>query len=185
MEIDFRVHPTGEYIMLKIEAPVNLPSEGNENPEKILINKVAIQSYENYTVSYPEEPEYEIEINEDYFARRVDLDFIKKTGLYYLYIQLSSEQESCSDCHTPPVIAAVDLHSLYNIAVNSLKKIDCNSCNSQEYDRLVDLIVKHEIFERALKICDFSTANQLWCDIIKYDWDKGRCRDSLYSKNRT
>lgn len=181
MEIDFRVHPSGEYLMLRVEAPLNLTDESGT----FTINKLAIQSHLNYTTSYPENPEYEIEVGESYFARRIDLDFIQKTGLYYLYIELFEDEELCCDKDKHRLISvAVDLHSLYNIAINSLKRIDCDSCDSREYDRLLDLIVKHEIFERAVKICDYSTANGLWCDIIGYDWKKGRCRESSYSKNR-
>lgn len=177
----FRVSPVGDCLELWIELP------NNEENKSYYIDKIAIQSHDNFSELYPKEPEIELSTdathnlkitNNRKVTKRLffnDLD-LKETGLYFLYVQLAkipTEFDTSTTHPESPLISyAIHLSSLYNLVTENINEIMKQRCGA-DISYIADIYLKKSILEQSLQLKIYYVAIKLWDNIIAKDVEIG------------
>jgi len=187
--INFRVSPIGDSLELWVEVP-----EGS-NYDDILIDKIAIQNHQNYTVGYPIIPQVELTLSHPLDDLKIidqkkvvkvikfkDLGQLgfQNTGLFFMYVWhtgLPAIDTPCCCIKNPAIAVAANLYPIYNKAIKLLNDYN-NKCNSNNKALLIDIYLKKQMFLTAIELEDYSTAIHIWDNFVFPEVVDGNCLNS-------
>ena len=145
----------------------------------VYLEKVAIVQYDRFTIDYPEEKDIIIEFKDNSLPDKKEIKmsissaaFDFERYFYFVYIKTTGQPISTTGeeiyCNSDLVISvAANLLPLYHTKIKLLKEY-VKTCGKNE-QLIIDIILKEEIFKNAIVLGEFSTAIQIWDDLLNYD----------------
>lgn len=176
----------GDSVIINIEIP------NTEGYEDLYITKIAIQDHLNYTVSYPNTPQFEMNSTLDYpykidNAKEVKIEIpiedikllstFKDTGMLFVYVYqngVPGPNLPCGEDFEYKVIGAINTFNVYNLVSKIINRAN-GKCDSESKAELLDLYWKLSSIELALKHGDYINAIELYNSMLYQDLKKGGC----------
>lgn len=168
----FRVSPLGDSLEIVIEL------SNTQNSFGYYIEKIAIQSHDNFTEGYPEFPEVELEpnaigdlqiTNNRKVTKRLlfkDIS-LRKTDFYFLYIKINKYTGGLG-AESVVILPTAFFNSVYSLVIGNIKAVLDEDC-SVDTSYISDIYLKMGIFNQALELEDYFTAIELWDNILQND----------------
>lgn len=183
----FRVADDGDSLEFLIDIP------DNEGYEDLTIDKIAIQDHLHYTVGYPPVPQIELtpggispfditnnkKVMKVLFIKDMGItsDFTD-TGMFFLYISqagVPGEIVSCEDSKSLYKAVAISNSPIYNKVIKLIEKMNGHCPDNSVRKELVDITWKREAFRQAINLEEYTTAIQIYNDLLFPDIKEGDC----------
>jgi hypothetical protein len=183
------ISPNGENLILNIEIP-EFPGY-----EDLSISKIAIQDHLNYTIGYPEDPQFEMNPSQETpyiidtekkVIKFLNLDNIfkssklKNTGLFYIYIYqegIPGAALPCAEGLQYYIVPVLNAAPIYKYTVKLIKDA-MGKCDTINKEAIIDVYWKKLALRKAIEFEDYIVVQELYDSLFYNDFLKKE-----YTKN--
>lgn len=183
------ISPDGKNLILNIEIP------DFTGYEDLTISKIAIQDHLNYTVGYPEDPQFEMNPSQEtpyvidtekQVIKFLNLDNIfkssklKNTGLFYVYIYQEGMPGATLPCEEGLqyyIVPVLNAAPIYNYTVKLIKDA-MGKCDTVNKEAIIDVYWKKLALRKAIEFKDYTVVQELYDSLFYNDFLKKE-----YTKN--
>lgn len=183
------ISPDGKNLILNIEIP------DFTGYEDLTISKIAIQDHLNYTVGYPEDPQFEMNPSQEtpyvidtekQIIKFLNLDNIfkssklKNTGLFYVYIYQEGMPGATLPCEEGLqyyIVPVLNAAPIYNYTVKLIKAA-MGKCDTVNKEAIIDVYWKKLALRKAIEFKDYTVVQELYDSLFYNDFLKKE-----YTKN--